>query len=321
MKKFLLLLIMISAAYASFDLVDFDYSMQFNKDNPKGELYQHLSDVYYKNSPDKLECSTEVLIPKKIHQIWLGPLPVPDYSKEYTETWKKLHPDWEYKLWRESDIESWDFATKDLFNKASSYQEKSDILRYEILNKFGGLYVDMDYKAIKKMDDLHCLYSFYGSIEPNLNGDNRVTITNAIIGSDPNNEILERTLFLIRQNWDNVESGFREEAKHLSGKGDIIHLAVNRTMMPLTQAIAEKIDSEPRAIILPPTYLSIEVRDKFFDPLKRVLGMDSRRLFFRTVQPETMATQNRGGNRNIINLSSINIEEPWYKRIYNKVRD
>jgi hypothetical protein len=31
-----------------------------------------------------------------------------------------LHPDWEYKLWQEEDIVSWDFASKDLFNQASS---------------------------------------------------------------------------------------------------------------------------------------------------------------------------------------------------------
>ena len=315
------LLILLPNAYSQLNWVDFDYSMQVNNDLPKNELYQQLSQVYYNNHPDEHECSSLPLIPKKIHQIWLGPVSIPQQYQEYAETWKKLHPDWEYKLWRESDIEFWEFSTRDLFNKASSYQEKSDILRYEILNKFGGLYVDMDYKAIKRMDDLHCLYNFYGSIEPPLNGDNQVTITNAIIGSSANNKILDRTLALIREHWNDVEAGFREEAKHLGDRSAIIHLAVNRTMMPFNQAIREKIDVIPKSVILPPTYLSIEVRsDKLFDPLKRMIGINSRRLFFRTIWPETMATQNRGGNRIIFNLSDVNIDEPWYIVMYYKLK-
>jgi mannosyltransferase OCH1-like enzyme len=39
---------------------------------------------------------------------------------------------------------------------------KSDILRYEILNKYGGLYVDTDFECLKSFDDLLHLNFFTG---------------------------------------------------------------------------------------------------------------------------------------------------------------
>ena len=45
------------------------------------------------------------MIPKIIHQIWLGPNKRPDI---WMNSWKinyiKKHPDWTYKLWTEKEI-------------------------------------------------------------------------------------------------------------------------------------------------------------------------------------------------------------------------
>ena len=43
-------------------------------------------------------------IPKKIHQIWIGPKKMPNNYKIWTETWKKYNPSWHYKLWTEKDL-------------------------------------------------------------------------------------------------------------------------------------------------------------------------------------------------------------------------
>ena len=38
-------------------------------------------------------------IPKIIHQIWIGPKPLPNQYKEFSQKMIEMHPDWEYHLW------------------------------------------------------------------------------------------------------------------------------------------------------------------------------------------------------------------------------
>ena len=41
------------------------------------------------------------LIPKIIHQLWIGPKPRPS---KFMATWKEKHPDYEYIMWNEEDM-------------------------------------------------------------------------------------------------------------------------------------------------------------------------------------------------------------------------
>lgn len=92
------------------------------------------------------------MIPRKIHQIWIG-----DQSKKPTllmETWKKNHPEWEYFLWSENEIEKINLINLYKYNSHPTLPGKSDIARYEILYRFGGFFVDADSVSIKPLDDL-----------------------------------------------------------------------------------------------------------------------------------------------------------------------
>jgi mannosyltransferase OCH1-like enzyme len=82
-------------------------------------------------------------IPKLIHMIWLGPFP---YPNEWMYTWKPFCENfgWTLKLWREKDIEDFGLTNKKQFNESISYQQKSDIARYEIVYRLGGMYLDCD---------------------------------------------------------------------------------------------------------------------------------------------------------------------------------
>src|SRR5580692_8344238 len=42
-------------------------------------------------------------IAQVIHQLWSGTDP-PDRYRAFRETWERLHPDWEMRLWTEADI-------------------------------------------------------------------------------------------------------------------------------------------------------------------------------------------------------------------------
>jgi mannosyltransferase OCH1-like enzyme len=88
-------------------------------------------------------------IPKIIHQIWLGPLEPP---KEAMQSWKKLHPDWGYILWTEKNLP--ELKNQDAFDRSEAYSQKADILRYEILFHFGGIFVDADEHCIKNINPL-----------------------------------------------------------------------------------------------------------------------------------------------------------------------
>ncbi|MCH9753979.1 MAG: hypothetical protein K0T99_03675, partial [Alphaproteobacteria bacterium] len=143
------------SANAEFLYKSFDESMHIPKGFHKNSDYIFLEKIYESNNPKILTSNPRNTIPKIIHQIWLGPKQIPKKHLEYSKEWQKLHPDWEYKLWTEKEIENWNFGSKDLFNKAASYQEKSNLLRYEILIKYGGLFLDFDYKPFKNFDAIH----------------------------------------------------------------------------------------------------------------------------------------------------------------------
>ena len=102
-------------------------------------------------------------IPKMIHQIWIGPKPFPKKLKKHVQTWKKHHPTWKYKLWKDEDVKGieWSGINKTLYELSWNYGMKSDVLRYQLLWNFGGLYVDVDGECLKPFDILVEKLSFF----------------------------------------------------------------------------------------------------------------------------------------------------------------
>jgi len=92
------------------------------------------------------------MIPKIIHQIWVG-----DQSKKpenLMRTWRDNHPNWEYVLWTEKEIEDFGLINKARYSIHPMLSGKADIARYEILFRFGGFFIDADSISIKPLDDL-----------------------------------------------------------------------------------------------------------------------------------------------------------------------
>lgn len=141
--------------------------------------------MFWKNG---LKKDSTPRIPKIIHQIWLGS-PFPEKYKRLQQTWKEQHPDWKYILWTDKEIKEFHLVNEKLFNQANNYGQKSDIARYEILCRMGGLYVDTDFECLKPFDDLHYSLDFYTSCLPEKNGS--LTLLNGLIASRPNHPILE----------------------------------------------------------------------------------------------------------------------------------
>jgi mannosyltransferase OCH1-like enzyme len=118
------------------------------KNDPRWKL---LEELYNKNYLD--DTNRVYNLPKKIHQIWFGGNMPEEYQK-YADTWRKFNPDWEYKLWTEKDVNDVEIPRRELFNSITHVGQKSDFLRYHILNQYGGLYVDTDFECLRSFESL-----------------------------------------------------------------------------------------------------------------------------------------------------------------------
>lgn len=101
------------------------------------------------------------MIPKIIHQFWAGG-PFPAEYNGFCGGWQDLHPGWDYHLW---NLESFPFSIEDqscyrMIMKATeispqaSMQFTSDLVRYDLLRQFGGIWIDVDMKPQKPLDSL-----------------------------------------------------------------------------------------------------------------------------------------------------------------------
>jgi hypothetical protein len=98
------------------------------------------------------------MIPKILHQIWIGPGKAPS---ALMATWPKLHPDWEYRLW--SNHEGWENQAQ--IDAMPEWNGKADIMRWEILERWGGVLVDADSECIKPLDESFLHYKAFACWE------------------------------------------------------------------------------------------------------------------------------------------------------------
>jgi mannosyltransferase OCH1-like enzyme len=91
-------------------------------------------------------------IPKIIHQLWIGNKPRPSV---FMDTWKNMHPDMEYICWNEKEIENRNLKLECLqkIDDMSEINGKADIIRWEILYQYGGIFLDADSVCIEPIDD------------------------------------------------------------------------------------------------------------------------------------------------------------------------
>ena len=92
-------------------------------------------------------------IPKIIHQLWIGPKPRPS---KFMATWKTKHPDYEYIMWNEEEIRNRGLHLECVskINNIEEINGKADIIRWEILYHYGGLFLDADSICIEPLNYL-----------------------------------------------------------------------------------------------------------------------------------------------------------------------
>ena len=180
--------------------VDFDRAMG-SKDCPEYRIH-FINDeanlllfkkVYKTHKPSKVQAAKEPKIPKIIHHIWLGKKEIPRHLNEVSASFKKLHPDWEYHFWTDQRVRAFDFELKDLFYSQTAHEKnelKKDILRAELLDRFGGIVVDLDFELLEPLDSLHAKYDFYTAcLAPQK--ENESMLSSALIGARPAHPLIK----------------------------------------------------------------------------------------------------------------------------------
>ncbi|MFC1841572.1 glycosyltransferase family 32 protein [Candidatus Dependentiae bacterium] len=161
--------------------VDYKYKMSYL------EIMDFLRELFNKNNLSVKVKNPRMQIPKTIHQVWLGG-PLPERYNMLIKTWIEKHPDWQYRLWTDEDAAEFDMVNREIFENSTNYAEKADIFRYEILYKFGGLYVDIDFECYEPFDIFNENYEFYTGLSPVTHS---IYLANGLIGSVPGHPIIE----------------------------------------------------------------------------------------------------------------------------------
>jgi mannosyltransferase OCH1-like enzyme len=118
---------------------------------------------------------------------------MPEQYKQYAKTWTECNPGWEYKLWTEENDYEIYIPNRNLYKSITHLGQKSDFLRYHILNQFGGVYADTDFECLKSFNSLSYLDFFIGVGYPT-----KVELYIGLIGSIPNHPILKRAVETMR---------------------------------------------------------------------------------------------------------------------------
>ena len=148
------------------------------------QVYSSIFDKWIESNDKK--CNAESLIPKIIHHIWLGEKDLPSYFKIFKKTWLKNNPEYEFFFWDDKECKKLNLFNQELFDSVNNPGSKSDILRYEILYKYGGIYIDTDFECIKPIPNELLKKSFVACMQFSYSPE----IGNAILMSEPKSDLI-----------------------------------------------------------------------------------------------------------------------------------
>lgn len=125
-------------------------------------------------------------IPKIIHYVWVGGKPLTPLALKCIASWKKYLPDYEFKLWNESNSPMNHHYVKNMYAK-KKWAFVADYIRFWVLEKEGGIYLDTDTEVLRSFDSLLEHGAFFGQTKDG------VTAA-GVIGAVPHHQIIKDIL-------------------------------------------------------------------------------------------------------------------------------
>lgn len=101
-------------------------------------------------------------IPKTIHQLWIGPKKRP---QKLMETWRDKNPGWNHIIWSEDNLTEFTWRNQRHIDAMPEWNGKADIMRYEILHKYGGVFMDADSECLQPLDDFFLAHDCWACLE------------------------------------------------------------------------------------------------------------------------------------------------------------
>lgn len=129
------------------------------------------------------------MIPRVIHYCWFGRGEMPPEALRCVESWRKHMPDYEYRLWNESNFDVDRFQYSKEAYAVQRYAFVSDVARLVALKEIGGIYLDVDFEVYKSFDDL-LHYSAFAGFE----GSKYSPVMMGVIASEPNGQWVNEQL-------------------------------------------------------------------------------------------------------------------------------
>ena len=193
------------------------------------------------NEPPDSANTESVLIPKLLHFVWLGADPIPTYNmggvvdsshyrglwNAFIQSWSEHHPassGWSIKVWTDESVVQLRNSDQPLTNQAAfdyamtikNYGMASDILRLDILHKFGGVYVDVDYMCLGSVETFHQMFNFYCGCS----NTGCVEVNNGLMGCVSSHPLVRIMMEDIREWFDRSGLGERNSQITSAKKGD-----------------------------------------------------------------------------------------------------
>ena len=144
-----------------------------------------------------------IVIPQVFHFIWLG-APMKPAHQRNIDLWGKLHPKWEIRLWTMDSLAKSGLTmyNKDQWAKFSrGARQAADILRYEIIYQYGGIYVDVDFEPLRSLEPiLHGVQAFVAH-------ESEPFVCNGIFGAVPGHELSERLVMGLESSMITFQNG------------------------------------------------------------------------------------------------------------------
>jgi mannosyltransferase OCH1-like enzyme len=125
---------------------------------------------------------------------------MPPEFEEWGQRWKDLHPTWEHRLWTDENVNVDDLQCREDYIAATVPAMKADILRYELMARKCGVYVDCDVEPLRPIDQLLAYDAFVG-----LEDIRGPWMGNAVLGASPSTmffrKLLDEIPNSITMNW------------------------------------------------------------------------------------------------------------------------
>lgn len=105
------------------------------------------------------------MIPKVIHYCWFGRNEKPQVVLECISTWRKFFPGWKIIEWNEDNYDLSGIQYIEDAYKLKKWAFVSDLVRLDVLYKYGGIYLDIDVDFIKPLPDVFLSYKGFMGFE------------------------------------------------------------------------------------------------------------------------------------------------------------